>query len=373
MTLLAIHPGALGDVILFGHLLTALGGARTLIAGGEKAALLVGLGRAERPLPFDALPMHEVFDTDVQRDAGVSPALCAPLNLSSENTRASLPPDAGRMPARYSGETPASRDGSPAQYRLPQYLAGHERLVSCFATDAPAATMLTALAGVEAASFLPVRPPADFQGHLLQLWADLLGIDADLHPAPWPVPAAWQRDAGILPALCGPLGVSLENKQSPSPSDAGEAPASRPLAVIHPGSGGRAKCWPTDRFAALSHSLERAGMRVAWMLGPVELDTWPADILETIRRRHAVFDNPSLPQLAGLLARASVFIGNDSGPAHLAAAIGTPTVALFGPSNPTHFRPLGQAVRVIVESWLENIQPDEVAEAIREITQNDAG
>ena len=298
MTTLAIHPGALGDVILFGHLLTALGGARTLVAGGEKATLLAGLGRAERPLPFDTLPMHEAFDTGEPR-------------------------------------------GAPR--RLPALLTGHGRLVSCFAGDAPAAqARLAALAGVESASFLPVHPPVEFSGHLLELWADLLGMEVTLRRTAWPVPPAWKaqadkalRDAGIVTRF----------------------------AILHPGSGGKVKCWPLDRFAALATRLERAGWQVAWSLGPVELDTWPAGALEPLRERHAVFDRTPLPLLAGLLTRANVFIGNDSGVAHLAAAVGTPTVALFGPSNATHFRPVGPHVHVLAKPALADIHPSDVTDA----------
>jgi len=320
MTLLAIHPGALGDVVLFGHVLRAMGSARTLVAGGEKATLLAGLGCVERGLAFDALPMHEAFGANEPCGAG----------------------------------------GTPAPRRLSEWLTGHERLVSCFAADSPAAqTKLAALAGVTVARFLPVRPPADFPNHLLELWGDLLGVDVTLRPTPWPVPPTWREQAK----------ATLHGRDVRATPDAGQTPAPRGLAVLHPGSGGRAKCWPMERFAALSRRLARAGIRVAWSLGPVELDSWPTDLLTDLRRNHVVFDNTPLPLLAGLLAHAAVFVGNDSGVAHLAAAVGAPTVALFGPSNPTHFHPVGPTVRVIAKPTLETIHPDEVAEAI-EMTRN---
>ncbi len=60
-TIIAIHPGALGDCILFGRLLWHLNAAVTLVAGGAKGRLLTGMGAVDRALDFDALPMHEVF------------------------------------------------------------------------------------------------------------------------------------------------------------------------------------------------------------------------------------------------------------------------------------------------------------------------
>ena len=66
--ILAIHSGALGDVVLFGQLLGRLGGRVTLLAGGEKSRLLAGMGVVNRALDFAALPMHEAFsDAPPQR------------------------------------------------------------------------------------------------------------------------------------------------------------------------------------------------------------------------------------------------------------------------------------------------------------------
>lgn len=117
--------------------------------------------------------------------------------------------------------------------------------------------------------------------------------------------------------------------------------------VIHPGSGGRRKNWPPERFEALAEALARQGRQVVWCLGPAEEDgpwnAWkpllrPADPLELARH----------------LAGAAVYIGNDSGATHLAAAVGCPTVAIFGPTDPDIWAPRGAYVcRGTSQHWPE--------------------
>ncbi len=107
---------------------------------------------------------------------------------------------------------------------------------------------------------------------------------------------------------------------------------------------GPAKAWPLRRVAALIRSLAR--------ILPVVLVGSPAE-----RRKAEVFEGmagvinlvgrPPLRQVAVLLSRASVVIGNDSGITHLAAATGAPTLALFFSTDPTWSRPLGKQVRVL--------------------------
>jgi hypothetical protein len=106
------------------------------------------------------------------------------------------------------------------------------------------------------------------------------------------------------------------------------------FAVIHPFSGSTRKNWPFDKFRALAVHLERA-MPVRWCSGP---------------------DDPPLPNsvhidnlwdLGCFLARARVYIGNDSGITHLAAAVGTPTLAIFRATDPAIWAPRGPHVRVV--------------------------
>lgn len=110
--------------------------------------------------------------------------------------------------------------------------------------------------------------------------------------------------------------------------------------IIHAGSGGAAKNWPLDRFRQLADTLRERGRTVTWSAGPAEEEWWPGDFSPVLRP-------PSLVALARALRAAAVYTGNDSGVTHLAAAVGCRTVALFGPTDPAKWAPLGENVSVL--------------------------
>jgi len=122
------------------------------------------------------------------------------------------------------------------------------------------------------------------------------------------------------------------------------------FAVIHPFSGSPKKCWPLDRYQALTRLLE-PNMPVRWSAGPEE------PLPDAVR----IAD---LYELACWLATARVYVGNDSGITHLAAAVGTPVVALFGPTDPRIWAPRGPQIRLIAKPALEDITVDEVLAAV---------
>ena len=105
------------------------------------------------------------------------------------------------------------------------------------------------------------------------------------------------------------------------------------FAVIHPFSGSPSKNWPLERFQALAKELERV-MPVTWCAGEED---------PPLARAVRIGD---LYELACWLAQARLYIGNDSGITHLAAAVGTPVLALFGPTDPEVWAPRGLHVRV---------------------------
>jgi heptosyltransferase-3 len=131
----------------------------------------------------------------------------------------------------------------------------------------------------------------------------------------------------------------------PVPENAGRENVSREnaarenFAVIHPFSGSPRKNWPLENFRFLARELERV-MPVFWCAGP-EDPALPGAV-----------QIPNLYDLACWLARAAVYIGNDSGITHLAAAVGTPVLALFGPTDPEVWAPRGPHVQV-VRWWTE--------------------
>jgi heptosyltransferase III len=135
-------------------------------------------------------------------------------------------------------------------------------------------------------------------------------------------------------------------------------PSARAVVALHPGSGGARKNWPLERFTEVSLRLAREGRSVAWVLGAAEEDVSPPRGIQEWR---------CLPllRLAGLLSRCRLFIGNDSGIAHLAAASGCPVIALFGGSDPRIWAPRGPRVRVIVSGsdGMQGIGVDDVVGA----------
>jgi heptosyltransferase III len=106
-----------------------------------------------------------------------------------------------------------------------------------------------------------------------------------------------------------------------------------PFAVIHPFSGSARKNWPLEKFRELARQLE-IEMPVHWCMG---LEDPPLEGAVRI---------DDLYELAQWLARAQLFVGNDSGITHLAAAVGTPVLALFGPTDPAVWAPRGPHVQV---------------------------
>ena len=116
------------------------------------------------------------------------------------------------------------------------------------------------------------------------------------------------------------------------PEDSGIREAAD-YAVIHPFSGSPAKNWPIERFREVERGLERR-MTVRWCAGPEDRPLDGAVRIDDLYR------------LACWISGARIYIGNDSGITHLAAATGVPVLALFGPTDPAVWAPRGERVRV---------------------------
>ena len=168
------------------------------------------------------------------------------------------------------------------------------------------------------------RPPADWTGHV----------------------SAWHAQQLARQGLTLPqVGLPVRRRE-------------RGPVVIHPGSGGRDKCWPCARFVEVAQALRRRGREAVVVLGEVELERWPRPRIEELMHRHGAQALTDLADLHAMLECAAAFIGNDAGPTHLAAQLGVPTLALFGPTAPSLWRPIGPAVTVLAPpkpcpmSWL---------------------
>jgi hypothetical protein len=119
----------------------------------------------------------------------------------------------------------------------------------------------------------------------------------------------------------------------------------RPLLVIAPGSGAREKNWPEDFFFAIVKWWREAVNGVVVLItGPVEEERGG---VERLQNSCLVASDLTLSQAAALLARSDLYLGNDSGITHLAAAAGTRTIALFGPSNARQWAPRGKRVTIV--------------------------
>ncbi len=115
--------------------------------------------------------------------------------------------------------------------------------------------------------------------------------------------------------------------------------------VLQPGAGSAAKVWPG--FAALARRLRAGGVPLVALAGPADGPAVEALLEDGALQEETLARDWPLPEIAALLSLARAVVGNDSGPTHLAAAVGCPTVALFGPTDPAVWAPAGAHVRVV--------------------------
>jgi len=209
--------------------------------------------------------------------------------------------------------------------------------------------------------FIDPRPPATWRGHVSEWHLAQLSEQG------------WRNDSKPEDEVRRILGPQSDESQANDPDDSpsliiglgvarlSPRTADMPI-IIHPGSGGREKCWPIDRFEMLIARLREAGHRVRPLLGEVELHRWRPEVVERWRSELGAVLLDSLDQLCDELCAARLFIGNDSGPTHLAAWLGVPTIALFGPSDATHWSPRGRDVTVLISETrtMEGLRFDDV-------------
>lgn len=138
--------------------------------------------------------------------------------------------------------------------------------------------------------------------------------------------------------------------------------------LVHPGSGGRAKCCPIEALEALVGELTRRTKTVAWMIGPDEVERDGPDFRKRLEDSAPVIFEDSLEAAADLVAGADAFVGNDAGMTHLAALAGVTTVALFGPTDPRVWRPLGARCTVMSFPETGDSRSDWTAAIVRRIS-----
>lgn len=165
-------------------------------------------------------------------------------------------------------------------------------------------------------------------------------------------------------ALLGWTGVPVSDRPPTQLAVTAEAAASiaarlqaagmtaTPFAVIHPAAAFATKQWATEKFARVANALAGEGLGVVAITSPDE-----TQIVEELKRNSSAqvmsLSDLSLPEITALLARARLFVGNDSGIAHIAAAVESPAVVIFGSSNVAHWRPWARAAAEVVYEELE--------------------
>jgi len=212
----------------------------------------------------------------------------------------------------------------------------------------------------------------DFQGAIrsaaIARASGCIRIIGEAHPREWP--AHWlftervvtrgahviEQDLELASAVAGDalaaaepvLPVDAEAERwcdaQLGPASAGSASgAPRPIALLAPGAGWGAKRWPPERYAAVAHGLADRGFRVLVNAGPGE-----EPLAEPIVAAGAATAlTATLPQLIALTRRISLCIAGDTGPLHLASALGRPVVGIYGPTDPSRNGPYGTRARVL--------------------------
>jgi heptosyltransferase II len=120
----------------------------------------------------------------------------------------------------------------------------------------------------------------------------------------------------------------------------------RPVAVVAPGAVGPSKRWPAAAYAELARQLGEQGFSV-WVIGGPQEQALAAEIGAASPSRCRDLTGPDLRNAILALAAADVAISNDSGLLHVAAALGTPSIGIFGPTSPWHWAPLNPLAAVI--------------------------
>jgi heptosyltransferase-1 len=137
--------------------------------------------------------------------------------------------------------------------------------------------------------------------------------------------------------------------------------------ILNPGAGWGAKCWPPSSFAEVARRLADVGVRSLVNFGPGE-ERLAREVVESSDGAAEAI-SCTVSQLIALTRRAGLFIGGDTGPMHLAAALGVPVVGLFGPTNPERNGPWGTSSIVLrsqqsATSYHHTARPDRALQSV---------
>jgi heptosyltransferase-1 len=192
-----------------------------------------------------------------------------------------------------------------------------------------------------------------------------------------------EQDLELASAVAGDVLADLRPLLPVDPTaDAWAAeiiPSGNPVVLINPGAGWGAKRWPPERYAAVAADLVAQGFRVVVNVGPGEEPL--ADAINQATAGAATLLNGSLSQLIAVTRRVALAIAGDTGPLHLACALGRPVVGIYGPTDPSRNGPFGCNFKVLrspdsrrdhtrhaaPEAGLLTIQPADVLRAVQDL------
>jgi heptosyltransferase III len=222
--------------------------------------------------------------------------------------------------------------------------------------------------------------------HWLPLWADVvfhvwdLVIDIRASALSWVVPT---RRRAVFRRIEGPkiaqLGAILGLSPPPLPvawiseSDQEKIdtllPSNRPIIALAPTANWQPKVWPADRFAAAFQAVAASTGAVPVILGgPGPAERAMAEpLLAALPQAIDLVGTLSLPEVAAVLQRATLFIGNDSGLMHLSAAAGAPTIGLFGPTDAATYGPAGSRSKAVIARSMDAISVQHVVTAAEKL------
>ncbi|HKQ53060.1 MAG TPA: glycosyltransferase family 9 protein [Pyrinomonadaceae bacterium] len=132
---------------------------------------------------------------------------------------------------------------------------------------------------------------------------------------------------------------------------AAQVDEARPLALVHPAAAFETKQWAAANFARVAEDLSARGFQVIATAAPNERQV-VTELIEHAASRIVSFTDLSLPEVTALAARSRLFVGNDSGIAHIASAVRVPSVVIFGSSNVAHWRPWANGPAEVVREEL---------------------
>lgn len=212
-----------------------------------------------------------------------------------------------------------------------------------------------AWSGVAPGCALPHANPQRDRMHTLERQADQLK-----HAGIWP-------DAPTAPGTAPPPDLSFLMDAAPAAFAPDRFGLTSPFALLIPGASAHrpGKRWPAERYGQLAQTLSAAGMTSAVVGAPAEAPL-AAEIQAACPSAVDLTGKTGLAALAVLGAQAAITVGNDTGPTHLVAATGTPTLALFSEeSDPALCAPRGRRVDLLRENRLDALSLDRVAATAR--------